>query len=188
MRTVDDPRVHADRSMRGAFFRAGDKGQSLVETALVLPVLLMFLLGILLCAITFYNYLTLTRAVTASASDLQNGGTGNIGPALPSPYTDPCTLVTTKTAGYALGLNSANITYTIILNNTSVYPLETGVSTVPTTQGAFACTNALPLSSGTWATVIATYPCFFSIPTFQNGGSAGASSCNLRAISTVKII
>src|SRR5580692_1654400 len=86
MRTVDDPRVHADRSMRGAFFRAGDKGQSLVETALVLPVLLMFLLGILLCAITFYNYLTLTRAVTASASDLQNGGTGNIGPALPSPY------------------------------------------------------------------------------------------------------
>jgi hypothetical protein len=167
--------------------REGEGAQSLVETALVLPILLMMLLGILLCGVAFFNYLTLTRAITTSASDLQNGW-GSIGATAAAPYTDPCTLITTNAANYALGMNSANITYTIILNNSSVYPALTGAKTVPTTQGTFSCSNALPLTSGTWATVIATYPCFFWIPGFNYQASSGASSCNLKAISTVQII
>jgi Flp pilus assembly protein TadG len=45
----------------------GEKGQTMVEFALVLPILLVLMLGIAQFGITFNNYVTLTDAVRAGA-------------------------------------------------------------------------------------------------------------------------
>ena len=45
----------------------GEKGQTMVEFALILPILLVLMLGIAQFGITFNNYVTLTDAVRAGA-------------------------------------------------------------------------------------------------------------------------
>ena len=47
--------------------KSNEKGQAMVEFAIVLPILLMLVLGIIQFGITFNHYLTLTDAVRAGA-------------------------------------------------------------------------------------------------------------------------
>jgi Flp pilus assembly protein TadG len=49
------------------FHRRNERGQTLVEFALVLPILSLLLLGVIQFGIVFNNYITLTDAVRAGA-------------------------------------------------------------------------------------------------------------------------
>jgi Flp pilus assembly protein TadG len=57
----------------GTRARRNERGQAMVEFALVAPVLLLILLGIIQFAITFNHYLTLTDAVRAGARQASVG-------------------------------------------------------------------------------------------------------------------
>ncbi len=53
--------------MRGLFFKRDQKGQSLVEFALTLPVLLLLVMGIVQFGIVFNAYITVTSAAREGA-------------------------------------------------------------------------------------------------------------------------
>jgi Flp pilus assembly protein TadG len=53
--------------MRTRFHPGGERGQSLVELALVLPILSLLLLGMIQFGVVFNHYITLTDAVRAGA-------------------------------------------------------------------------------------------------------------------------
>lgn len=173
--------------------RAGSPASYMVEFALVLPLFVLLMAGILLTGIAFKNYLTLTQAVNNAASDLQNGAKFILPGATDPSYTDPCSLVTTKASGYAYGMVTSKITYSMVLNNTAVYPAESGTTDIApqsSSSGTFSCKSAPPLQSSTWATVVVTYPC--DLPMLSGlmslvGGQALAA-CNLKATTTVQIL
>jgi Flp pilus assembly protein TadG len=175
------------------YLRAGSTAVSMVEFALVLPLLLLVLTGILLTGIAFKNYLTLTQAVNNAASDLQNGAKFILPGATDASYTDPCSLVTSKASGYAYGMDTSKITYSMVLNNTAIYPAESGTTDIApqsSQSGTFSCKSAPPLQSNTWATVVVTYPC--DLP-MLNGlmslvGGQALAACNLKATTTVQIL
>ena len=50
--------------------RAGERGQSLFEFALVLPILMLILLGMIMFGIALNNFLELTNGATAGAQAL----------------------------------------------------------------------------------------------------------------------
>jgi len=90
------------RAMRGPLHgRAGrrwrrEDGQSLVEFALMLPVLLLILTGILKFGLMFNHYITLTDAVRSGARTLA------LGRGLPG---NPCAPAVLQAEGSATGLN-----------------------------------------------------------------------------------
>ena len=118
-------------------------GQALVEFALVLPILLLLLTGMMMFGIALHDYLELTNAVSIGARLLaiSRGQT-----------TDPC--ATTATAIYQAAplLKPASLTLTFVLNGTT-YP---GASCISSTTTTGAAGNLL---QGTAARVTATYPC-----------------------------
>jgi Flp pilus assembly protein TadG len=146
-----------------ARLRAGEQGQSLVEAALVFPVLLVILTGILSFGLAFNNYLILTNAVGAGgrALAIARGNT-----------TDPCSTASTAVAQSAVLLNSTNIGYTWSLNGNPYS--GTSCSSSSTTTGA-----AGNLVQGQTAQITITYPC--SLVIFRLNL---APSCQLTASTT----
>jgi Flp pilus assembly protein TadG len=80
--------------------RRDQSGQALVEFALLAPVLLLVLVGIIKCAITFNHYVVLTDAVRAGARQLA------VSRGVPS----ACTNAVTRVKSSASDLDSAQIT------------------------------------------------------------------------------
>jgi len=109
----------------------------MVEFALVLPVLLLILLGILKFGIVFNNYITLTDSVRIGARQLA------LSRGLPASPSDPCTL-----AENASSTNSQNT-------------LSTGsITYTPSFSGPETCGNsATSWVEGDTATLRASYPC-----------------------------
>ncbi|MGC9157635.1 MAG: TadE/TadG family type IV pilus assembly protein [Terracidiphilus sp.] len=73
--------VRVSRGRSRSLPRFGEEGQSLVELALVFPILLMILTGIFAFGIAFYNQLQLESAVDAGSRYLQQ---------IRNTTTDPC--------------------------------------------------------------------------------------------------
>jgi Flp pilus assembly protein TadG len=120
--------------------RRADSGQSLVEFALILPVLMIVILGILKFGTSYNHYLTLTDAVRSGARQLalergQGGSDPNI----------PCQDAVARILAAAGGLDKANLK--IVVNSSYVYASSSASGTCAT------------LVSGNAATVSATYPC-----------------------------
>ena len=138
-------------------------GQALVEFALVLPILLLLLTGMMMFGIALHDYLELTNAVSIGARLLaiSRGQT-----------TDPC--ATTATAIYQAAplLKPASLTLTFVLNGTT-YP---GASCISSTTTTGAAGNLL---QGTAARVTATYPCNLRVY-----GVNYAPSCTMTAQTT----
>lgn len=135
-------------------FRCGNQGQSLVEFALVLPLLLMVMTGLLAFAIVFYQEMQLQQAVYAGARTLAlNQGVS---------IADPCLLAATAVEDAAPAFNPSQLKITYMENGVIV-------------SGSTCSGN---LASSTSVTVTATYPC--SYPIF--GTKLG--SCQLNATST----
>jgi Flp pilus assembly protein TadG len=95
-----------------ASFRCGDEGQSLLEMAFVLPVLLMLVMGLFWLGLWIAYYQALTQAVGAGGQVLAHDR-GN--------STNPCAdALAAMQAASPLYLNPANITVTVSLNGTSL--------------------------------------------------------------------
>jgi Flp pilus assembly protein TadG len=137
-------------------FRSGEEGNSLVEFALMLPVMLTIMTGIFSIGMAYSNQLTLTQAVGAGAQYLQQIRTST---------SDPCADTFTAITNAASTLQSGNISVTVTMNG--VTPTQTGNSC------SGAQTNLL---QGANVTVYATYPCSVTVYKFSF-----SSSCLLSA-------
>ena len=143
-------------------FRGEEAGQSLVEFALTLPVLLLVLTGMATFGIGMNNYLQLTEATSVGARQL----------AISRQQTnDPCAVVSTAVAAAAPSLNSASMTYTYSLNGVGY----TGTSCSSATPTTGAAGN---LVQGKTASVTVTYPCNFVAYKYNFG------TCTLLATTT----
>ena len=134
-------RVHAR-------LRASNKrGQSLIELAVSLPLLLLIVTGIMTFGIALNNYLTLTNAVTVGGELLavSRGQT-----------TDPCATAANAITQVSPLLNPASFKFTFSLNGTGYSGASCSSSS--TTTGA-----AGNLVQGAAAQVTASYPYTYSI-------------------------
>jgi Flp pilus assembly protein TadG len=154
-----------------ARLRHGDKGQSLVEFALVMPVLLAVLLAIFSLGIFLINYQTLTQAVNQGGMALQQVQ----GMAAQS---DPCAVVSANVIMSAGNLQTAGtngIQLTIQIGANPAYG--------PKSATGFSCTGQsgyVSAGQGVAATVTGTYPC---APFTVNGITFFASGCTMKVTS-----
>jgi len=119
-----------------------DSGAQAVEFALIAPLLLMMIIGIIQFSITLNNYIELTEGVRTGARALA------ISRAMASatPYT-----TTINSIGASAGnLTASNITVTVTVNGAAC-------STDAT------CSTALSSAAGQTASVSATYPCNLTV-------------------------
>ena len=140
------------------FQRSDETGGSLVEMALVLPILLAIVTGITSFGFAFNNYIMLSSAVDVGGRQLSilRGNT-----------TDPCSDVSTTIAAASPLLKAANLKYTFNLNG-NVYTNKT------------TCTAGVAqLLQGFPVTVQVTYPCSLLIY-----GKNLLPSCTLTAQTT----
>lgn len=117
-------------------------GAPAVEFALIAPLLLMLIMGIIQFSITLNNYIELTEAVRTGARNLA------ISRAMASatPYTSTVSDISSS----AGNLTAANITVTMSVNGTAC-----------TTDSG--CSTALSTAAGETAAVTATYPCNLTV-------------------------
>ena len=138
----------------------GECGQSLVEGAVVLPLLLLVVMGVLAFGLAFNNYIALTEATGVGARQLAiSRGT----------TLDPCATVAAAISGAAPLLRASGISYTLNLNGTTYNANSCPSST--TTSGP-----AGRLQQGTTVVVRATYPCQLFVM-----GTNLVPACNLTA-------
>jgi|HubBroStandDraft_2_1064218.scaffolds.fasta_scaffold283733_2 Flp pilus assembly protein TadG len=142
------------------FYFGREDGNSMVEFALTLPILMVVLVAIFQFGIAFNNQLTLTQAVGAGAQYLQSVRTTT---------TDPCKDTITTIENSAPNLTPASITLTLNMNGTQV--------TANTCSG-----DQSDLGQGSPVTVNATYPCNITLFGISLGGLYKWNfSCNLTA-------
>jgi Flp pilus assembly protein TadG len=127
--------------------RRGNGGQTLIEFALCLPLLLLIVTGIFTFGFTFNNYLTLTDAVNVGgrALAISRGHT-----------TDPCATAATAIANAAALLNARKLSYSVVLNGNRY-------SGATCSSGNSSSGAAGDMVQGTTAVVTATYPCDLSV-------------------------
>ena len=117
-------------------------GAPAVEFALIAPLLLMLIMGIIQFSITLNNYIELTEAVRTGARNLAISRAMSAA----TPYT-----TTVADIGASAGnLTASNITVTLSVNGTAC-----------TTDSG--CLTALSTAAGQTATVTATYPCSLTV-------------------------
>jgi Flp pilus assembly protein TadG len=145
-----------------------EDGQSLVEFAVVLPVLLMLVTGIIQFGLLFNKYLTLTDAVRTGAQTL----------ALGRGLSDPCdpAVAQTLSSASATGLTSGEVTLSFTAQTPPPTPAPTTVSNCGT--GTYPSETGGNENQGDQATVTAAQPftlAVFGLPLFSLNLSASAS-------------
>jgi Flp pilus assembly protein TadG len=133
-------RVHAP-------VREREEGASVIELALVLPMLLLLTTGILVSAVAMNTYLQITQAASSGARlvAISRGQT-----------LDPCATVAGAVYAAAPGLTESKFTFSYAFNGA---PFSgTTCSSTSTTTGAPG-----DLVQGTAATVTVSYPCNLSV-------------------------
>ncbi len=117
-------------------------GAPAVEFALIAPLLLMMIMGIIQFSITLNNYIELTEAVRTGARNLA------ISRAMAS--ATPYTTTVADISSSAGNLKASSISATLSVNGTAC-----------TTDSG--CSTALSTAAGETATVSATYPCNLTV-------------------------
>lgn len=139
-----------------------DDGQSLIEFAVTLPVLLMVVTGMLIFGIAINNYLQLTDAtnVGARALSMSRGAS------------DPCQVVYNAVTAAAPTLKASG---------TSALSFSTSINggTAYTTSSCTGASSALSNAQGGYITVLVTYPCNLKFYNFNK-----FTSCTLSAQTT----
>ncbi|MGA2833966.1 MAG: TadE/TadG family type IV pilus assembly protein [Terracidiphilus sp.] len=130
--------------------RFGDEGQSLVEFALMVPIFLMVLTGIIEISFAMWNFQSLNQGTDAAARLLADGGETNNTNGT-SILGDPCQSAFQQITNLSTGLNPNKITVTYTLNGTTIGPFA-GTS-------ANTCAGDETLLGSGNITVAATYPC-----------------------------
>ncbi len=137
-----------------------EKGNSLVEFTLTLPILMAVLMAIFEFGIAFNNQLQLTQAVGAGAQYLQT---------IRATTTDPCADTIKTIENSAPTLLPKSITLTLTMNGTPV-------------SGSSCSGDQSDLGQGEPVTVNATYPCNITIFNINIGWiKSWKFSCNLSA-------
>lgn len=135
----------AERGRKPIPLRPREEGQALVETALVLPVVLIPITGILIFGIYLMQILSLTEGVGSAGRVLaENAGL----------TTDPCSVAAAAFQNAAPLLSTSNLSYQITLNPGSGGTSYSGSSCSSTSTTSGAAGN---LVSGGTATVQVTY-------------------------------
>jgi len=141
------------RACLRARLRAGNEdGQSMVEFAVALPVMMLVLTGIFAFGITISNNLALTNATGAAANQLANSR----GLLTSTQNYDPCAAAVASAYALAPNLTRASLTFTFVLNGVSYS--GTSCSSSSNTTGA-----AGNLVQGQAAKVTVTYPCSLAV-------------------------
>jgi Flp pilus assembly protein TadG len=152
-------------------------GQAVVEMALILPVLLLLIVGILKFGFLYNNYITLTDAVRVGSREL----------ALGRGATDPCTAAVRRAINNAASLNltsSTNPAQTAAIGQVKITLTGTdSCGTVKSPTGTLATgfynDGTSSLIQGNAVSVEATYPCDLVIL-----GINFYPSCRLKAVAT----
>jgi hypothetical protein len=155
---------------------ASEDGNALVEFAMVAPVMLMIMMGIIVIGSTMSNYLQLIEATASAARTVAVSRSNTL---------NPCNTVASAVSSGAPLLNSSNLTYTLALNNSAGTNLGTyGPKTGSLTCSSASYTSGAPsyLQQGGSAVVTVTYPCNLSIY-----GKNYWSGCTLQAQTTEMI-
>jgi Flp pilus assembly protein TadG len=132
-----------DRGIAGGVDDRGEGGQSLIEFALTLPVVLLVITGIATFGVAMNNYLIMTQATSVGARQVAVSRLQT---------TDPCQVISSAVIAAAPTLNSAKLGFSYQLN--SVPYTGTSCSSSSTSSGA-----AGNLVQGKPAQVTVTYPC-----------------------------
>ena len=157
-------------SGRGLRRSRSEKGQALVEFALVLPVLMLIVLGIIKGGALYNNYLQLTDAVRTGARQL----------AIERGQTSPCGDAANEAISSAGGLTPASISISMTENPEATGdPVGATYSTTGPPMGTGAC--PFTLVSGSAATLTATYPCDLGLL------GISFSPCTLSATATERV-
>jgi Flp pilus assembly protein TadG len=145
--------------------RTGNEGGSLVEFALVLPILMIVMTGIFTFGIALNSYMELTNAVTTGAQVLAVSR---------SQTTDPCAAAASAVYAAAPTLDQSQLSFTIVLDGVTAV---SGATSPVSCNSASANTGyAADLVEGLPATITVTYPCNLSIYGYNY-----APSCSLQA-------
>jgi Flp pilus assembly protein TadG len=139
-----------------------DSGQSLVEFALTLPVLLLVLTGITTFGLAMNNYLSLTEATSVGARQIAISRTQTL---------DPCAVGSSAVFASAPGFNQQKFNFTFTFNGVNY----NGTSCASSSTSTGAAGN---LKQGMPATVSITYPCNLVAYNYNFG------TCNLQAQTT----
>jgi len=125
-----------------------ERGSALVEFALVAPLLLMLIFGMIAFGMVLYNQLALTNATNLGAQALASSrATLTTG----ANQGDPCGAVETAVYNAAPTLSQSKLSFTIVINGTTEVAGATGSSVT--------CTSAYSsLATGQSSTVTITYP------------------------------
>lgn len=152
------------RPSNGGWLRrlSSDAGSALIETAMVSPLLLMMVFGVIQFGVVMHTNIGLNDAVRVGSRSL----------AMMRGTTDPCTTAATKLRSAATGMNLSNLMLTITVNGTAYGPAN-----IPACSGA-----GTAMVSGADATVRATYPCNAVIY-----GVNYIPNCTLSAQTTVRV-
>jgi Flp pilus assembly protein TadG len=120
-----------------------ERGNALIEFALLIPILFTLLLGIIKFGMAFNNYVVLTNATNlgATALSISRGST-----------TNPCTTASAAVYAASPRLTQASLTFAIELNGAYV------AGTAATPVASPSCATAA-LVSGQQAVVMVQYPC-----------------------------
>jgi hypothetical protein len=154
---------------------AGDEGQSVLEVAMVMPVLLTVMLTIFYIGWGFNNKIMLTHAVGAGATYLQAVAQNTA-----TTVADPCLLTTAVILNAEPNLNPASINITYNLAGAS-YPIN-GAAT-----GAQCSGGSSNFAVGATLSISATYPCSFGplngLANLFLTGNPFSNSCQIQASS-----
>jgi Flp pilus assembly protein TadG len=153
--------MNIDSRPRGLWERVSrhvraEQGGSLVEFALVLPLLMLIVTGITTFGIALNNYMELTEATGIGAQQLaiSRGNT-----------TDPCSTVASAVEGAAPYLTPASLQFTLTLDGTAYGPYAGNTTwSSSTCSSASTSTGAAGnLVQGQSAVLKVTYPCNLAV-------------------------
>ena len=160
-----DPLLPAGPVHRAGFaagllrFCRQDRGATLVEMALTLPIMMVLTLAMLGFGLTMNNYILLNQATSSGARLLAESA---------GITTDPCANTISAVAASAPNLNAANLKYSFTFNTGSSTYSYSGGNTL---SCAAAASYLIPAQ---WVSLTVTYPCNLTVY-----GVNYASSCVL---------
>jgi Flp pilus assembly protein TadG len=158
--------------IRARLRASSDEGQSLLEFALCVPVLLLLVTGIMTFGLALNNYLVMTNAVSTSAQLLSVSRSNT---------TDPCSLTATSFTTSAPNLTASNLSFTYVLNGVSYGPYK-GLSASTCSSSSTSTGAAGNLVAGQSAEVTVSYPCNLAVY-----GHNYLPTCNL-VVQTTEIV
>jgi Flp pilus assembly protein TadG len=130
--------------------RNRDEAHSIIEFALMLPLLMMVVTGMFSVGIALSHLMELTNALREGGIAIQQAVTS----------TDPCNDATQAISSYAAALTPSKITYTVSITDSTQTPAST--KTWGPTAGSLSCSGTTIPTKGT-TTLTATYPANISI-------------------------